>query len=292
MPTTTRTRWARVSVVGGGGGVVDHRDILAHRASRATPVGCAPCVNNPSNRPRRSSDSASATPSAAGCGSPATATSPGPSSGPSSGPGSRWRTPPASTRTRGSPTPAPRRPVPPARRSTSRSAWPRYRSRRGPRRARRVAARRARRAGGRGVARRVALGPARGQRVAYDGPVDRPRSRGRRAVAAFLAAEEVLVERMTKKGLRTFDCRAAVVSLHVRGATGNRGGVCDTRHGLATRNPVRETRRRPRRTPLSGGARGRVRSFARAARPGPPGGAARHGGRSVGTQPRHGVRRW
>jgi radical SAM-linked protein len=33
------------------------------------------------------------------------------------------------------------------------------------------------------------------------------------AVAAFLAASEVLVERMTKKGLRTFDCRAAVVSL-------------------------------------------------------------------------------
>ena len=29
----------------------------------------------------------------------------------------------------------------------------------------------------------------------------------------FLAADEVLVERMTKKGLRTFDCRAAVVSL-------------------------------------------------------------------------------
>ena len=33
------------------------------------------------------------------------------------------------------------------------------------------------------------------------------------AVRAFLGAEEVLVERMTKKGLRTFDCRAAVVSL-------------------------------------------------------------------------------
>lgn len=36
------------------------------------------------------------------------------------------------------------------------------------------------------------------------------------AVATFLAAEEVSVERMTKKGLRTFDCRAAVVSLEVR----------------------------------------------------------------------------
>jgi radical SAM-linked protein len=36
---------------------------------------------------------------------------------------------------------------------------------------------------------------------------------GARAVAAFLAADEVLVERMMKKGLRTFDCREAVVSL-------------------------------------------------------------------------------
>ncbi|MFS3127901.1 TIGR03936 family radical SAM-associated protein [Nocardioides sp. Bht2] len=35
------------------------------------------------------------------------------------------------------------------------------------------------------------------------------------AVAAFLTAESVEVERMTKKGMRTFDCRAAVVSLAV-----------------------------------------------------------------------------
>lgn len=33
------------------------------------------------------------------------------------------------------------------------------------------------------------------------------------AVAAFLATESVEVERMTKKGLRSFDCRAAVVRL-------------------------------------------------------------------------------
>jgi len=33
------------------------------------------------------------------------------------------------------------------------------------------------------------------------------------AVDAFLAASEVQVERMTKKGVRTFDCRAAVASL-------------------------------------------------------------------------------
>lgn len=38
------------------------------------------------------------------------------------------------------------------------------------------------------------------------------------AVARFLAAEEVSVERMTKKGLRTFDCRGAVVRLAARGA--------------------------------------------------------------------------
>jgi radical SAM-linked protein len=34
-----------------------------------------------------------------------------------------------------------------------------------------------------------------------------------RAVSTFLGTEEVLVERMTKRGLRSFDCRAAVVSL-------------------------------------------------------------------------------
>jgi radical SAM-linked protein len=37
------------------------------------------------------------------------------------------------------------------------------------------------------------------------------------AVRAFLAAAEVPVERMTKKGLRTFDCRAAVLRLEVQG---------------------------------------------------------------------------
>ncbi|TYL52185.1 DUF2344 domain-containing protein [Nocardioides sp. BGMRC 2183] len=35
------------------------------------------------------------------------------------------------------------------------------------------------------------------------------------AVEAFLATESVEVERMTKKGLRTFDCRAAVVTMAV-----------------------------------------------------------------------------
>lgn len=35
------------------------------------------------------------------------------------------------------------------------------------------------------------------------------------AVAAFLDADSVVVERMTKKGMRSFDCRAAVVALTV-----------------------------------------------------------------------------
>ena len=35
------------------------------------------------------------------------------------------------------------------------------------------------------------------------------------AVAAFLAREEILVERMTKRGLRSFDCREAVLRLTV-----------------------------------------------------------------------------
>jgi radical SAM-linked protein len=44
----------------------------------------------------------------------------------------------------------------------------------------------------------------------------------RRAVAEFLARESVLVERMTKKGMREFDCRSAVVSL----AAAARGNGC------------------------------------------------------------------
>ena len=38
----------------------------------------------------------------------------------------------------------------------------------------------------------------------------------RAAVEAFLAAPEVLVERMTKQGMRTFDARGAVVWMSVR----------------------------------------------------------------------------
>ncbi len=42
---------------------------------------------------------------------------------------------------------------------------------------------------------------------------DVPLDDARAAAAAFLVAEEVVVERMTKKGVRAFDCRAAVASL-------------------------------------------------------------------------------
>lgn len=43
--------------------------------------------------------------------------------------------------------------------------------------------------------------------------IDAPAEQIATAVAAFLAADEVIVERMTKRGLRSFDARAAVVSL-------------------------------------------------------------------------------
>jgi radical SAM-linked protein len=42
-----------------------------------------------------------------------------------------------------------------------------------------------------------------------------------RAVRDFLSADQVLVERMTKKGLREFDCRGAVVSLRVAAEPGS-----------------------------------------------------------------------
>ena len=61
------------------------------------------------------------------------------------------------------------------------------------------------------------------------------------AVSAFLAADEVVVERMTKKGLRQFDCRAAVVSLTSRAAPEN-GEECAIlelvlRHGTPSVRP-------------------------------------------------------
>jgi radical SAM-linked protein len=63
----------------------------------------------------------------------------------------------------------------------------------------------------------------------------------RRAVQAFLARPEVPVERMTKRGLRTFDCRAAVVSLSSAetGADGDECAILDMvlRHGTPSVRP-------------------------------------------------------
>jgi radical SAM-linked protein len=56
-------------------------------------------------------------------------------------------------------------------------------------------------------------------------------------VERFLAADEVPVERMTKKGLRAFDCRGAVVALEV--GEGERGARLDVvlRHGVPSVRP-------------------------------------------------------
>ena len=55
------------------------------------------------------------------------------------------------------------------------------------------------------------------------------------AVARFLAADEVLVERMTKRGQRSFDCRGAVVSLTVEAPVdaAHRGDVPAAEEGCA-----------------------------------------------------------
>ncbi|MFJ2953961.1 TIGR03936 family radical SAM-associated protein [Streptomyces sp. NPDC087270] len=50
----------------------------------------------------------------------------------------------------------------------------------------------------------------------------------RRAVAAFLAAETVEVQRTTKNGVRTFDCRAAVARFEVVSAADAAAGAADT----------------------------------------------------------------
>jgi radical SAM-linked protein len=61
------------------------------------------------------------------------------------------------------------------------------------------------------------------------------------AVQRFLATTDVQVERMTKRGLRTFDCRAPVVSLSSAECTGS-GGACAIlevvlRHGTPSVRP-------------------------------------------------------
>ena len=59
------------------------------------------------------------------------------------------------------------------------------------------------------------------------------------AVATFLAADEVLVERMTKKGLREFDARGAVVALMVTASGYDDRSALDLvlRHGVPSVRP-------------------------------------------------------
>ena len=96
------------------------------------------------------------------------------------------------------------------------------------------------------------------------------------AVARFLAADEVLVSRMTKKGMRDFDARGAVVSLAEVGDPVD--GVCDTRPGPTDGNSGRETRRRPRRTPRGRWAPRQPGCACAAIGPGSPRRTGRHGG--------------
>ncbi len=57
------------------------------------------------------------------------------------------------------------------------------------------------------------------------------------AVEAFLAAEAVPVQRMTKKGLRDFDCRAAVVALVAQPRDGGTRLDLVLRHGVPSVRP-------------------------------------------------------
>lgn len=59
------------------------------------------------------------------------------------------------------------------------------------------------------------------------------------AVATFLAADEILVERMTKKGLREFDARGAVVALAVTASGRDDRSALDLvlRHGVPSVRP-------------------------------------------------------
>ncbi|WP_296607402.1 TIGR03936 family radical SAM-associated protein [Nocardioides sp.] len=59
----------------------------------------------------------------------------------------------------------------------------------------------------------------------------------RSAVEAFLAAESVSVQRMTKKGLREFDCRAAVVALSAEPREGGARLDLVLRHGVPSVRP-------------------------------------------------------
>jgi radical SAM-linked protein len=57
------------------------------------------------------------------------------------------------------------------------------------------------------------------------------------AVAAFLGTGSVLVERMTKKGMRSFDCRAAVVAMEVTDAAGEPALSLVLRHTVPAVRP-------------------------------------------------------
>ncbi len=96
------------------------------RADGSRRASVATCANSLSNKPRRCSDCGSATPSVDASASPATVTSVAPSSEPSSEPGCRWPIRRDSTPIPASPMPVLRRPARRARRSTSRSPWPRW----------------------------------------------------------------------------------------------------------------------------------------------------------------------
>ena len=64
-----------------------------------------------------------------------------------------------------------------------------------------------------------------------------PLEQAERAVAAFLGADEVLVERMTKKGMREFDARAAVVALAAAAREGGSRLELVLRHGTPAVRP-------------------------------------------------------
>lgn len=76
-----------------------------------------------------------------------------------------------------------------------------------------------------------------GSRWRIEVDADRPATTD--AVARFLAADEALVERMTKKGMREFDARGAVVSLEVLPADDGTRTTLDVvlRHGTPAVRP-------------------------------------------------------
>ena len=177
----------------------------------------------------------------------------------------RWRTRRGSTPTRGSRTPGRRRPALPARRSTSRSGWP---ARATPPRCEPPWTRRCRRGS---TCSRSWSPPAARLTELLEGSLWRCRLPGvspdaaADAVRRFLEADEVARRADDQEGacapstaaaavvrlrrcLPTASGAAAAREAGERATRGERGRVCDTRDGLAARNSVRKTRRRPRRT--------------------------------------------